>query len=197
MVKAVNVVVGIFGHKGDGKTTTLTLFLYLEYQFGVMKHSFCNYKLEFPFEWLKGKDMIDLTNKLDDSVVGIDELQQYADSRDSLTLQNKRVSNFFLQSRHTNSNIYYSTQFKDQIDKRIQRITDIDIVTTNMYVDSDKDGDDDIFKLTILDRRTNSGKTTFYYAKPVFDMFDSRERINPFIFSEKEAIEWKKNLPKC
>lgn len=198
MVKAENVVVGVYGWKGSGKTTALTLFGYLEHLCKSRLHIFSNYKLKFDAEWLKGNDMIDLTDKLNDSTILIDELHEYADSRNSGTLQNKRVADFFLQSRHTRSNVYYSTQFKDQVDKRIRRITDIDIVCENCFMDSDHDGDDDIFKINMVDRRRpDVGSTTrYFYAKPIFDLFDSTERINPFSFSKKDekALKDKINL---
>jgi hypothetical protein len=196
--KAENVVVGLYGWKGSGKTTALTLFAYLEHVDGFRKNLFSNYKLEFKFEWLQGTDMVDLNNKLNDSAIFIDELHEYADSRNSGTLQNKRVSDFFLQSRHTRSNVYYSTQFKDQIDKRIRRITDIDVVCENMFIDSDKDGDDDIFKLTMMDRRLPDirARELKFYAKPIFSMFDSTERINPFALSKQKEKEWRNNAGK-
>jgi hypothetical protein len=168
---------------------------------GGIKKLFTNYALEVPFtswEWLKGEDMIELSSKLNNSVVGIDELHEYADARSSGTLQNKRVSDFFLQSRHTRSNIYYSTQFKDQIDKRIRRITDIEIVCENLFTDLDRDGDDDLFKLTIINRTyCLPPREIRYYAKPIFDMYNSTERINPFIFTKKQEKVWRdKNASK-
>lgn len=182
--------------KGSGKTTALTLLLWLESIFDNRKNLFSNYKLKFKSQWLNGHDMVELTDKLNDSAVGIDELHEYADSRNSGTLQNKRVSDFFLQSRHTRSNVYYSTQFKDQVDKRIRRITDIDIVCENMFIDSDHDGDDDIFKINMVDRRRPDmgAVTRYFYGKPIFDLFDSTERINPFIFDKKQEKEWKKKV---
>lgn len=198
MVKAENIVCGLYGWKGAGKTTALTLFGYLESMVGIRKNMFSNYKVEFPFQWLQGHDMIELTDKLNDSVILIDELHEYADSRNSGTLQNKRVSDFFLQSRHTNSNVYYSTQYKDQIDKRIRRITDIDIVCENLFMDLDHDGDDDLFKITIADRRTpeKRPKELKFYAKPIFDLFDSTEKVNPFVFTHKQEKSWKENASK-
>ena len=182
--------------KGSGKTTALTLFGYLESLTKSRSRIYSNYKLNFDFEWLSGHDMIELTDKLNDSAILIDELHEYADSRNSGTLQNKRVADFFLQSRHTRSNVYYTTQFKDQIDKRIRRITDIDIVCENLFMDLDHDGDDDVFKITIADRRLPEihPKELKFYAKPVFDMFDSTERINPFVFTKKQEKSWKENV---
>lgn len=196
MVKAENIVVGIYGWKGAGKTTALTLFLLLESVTGVRTNLFCNYGLKFDFDWLRGHDMVELTDKLVDAAIGIDELHEYADSRNSGTTQNKRVADFFLQSRHTRSNVYYSTQYKDQVDKRIRRITDIDVVCENLFTDLDGDGDDDLFQLTIADRRTPNanGRVMKFYAKPIFDLFDSTERINPFIFTKKQEKKLRETI---
>jgi hypothetical protein len=189
MVKADNVIIGCLGHKGHGKTTTAVLFTFLENFYGTRKHLFSNIRLDLNnFKWLDGRDMVELTNKLNDSIILVDELHEYADSRDSLTFQNKRVSDFFLQSRHTESNVYYTTQYKDQIDKRIQRITDVDIVCENLYYDSDDDGDDDLFEITIKDRRRKRSipKSFIYYAKPIWTIVNTKDRINPFEYVIKE-----------
>ena len=186
MVKAENTVTGIFGWKGAGKTLICTLFMYLE---SLQKAKrFSNYHLEFGYKWLDGTDLVDLPRKLDNSAIAIDELHQYADCRDSHTTQNKRVANFFLQSRHTRSNVYYTTQYKDQVDKRIRRITDVDIVCENLLIDSDGDGDDDMFRIIMRDRRNPASpiiqKTI--YGTPIFDMYDSTERVNPFTYKKKK-----------
>jgi len=198
MVKSENIVCGLYGWKGAGKTVSLSLFLLIEHLQHLRSRLFCNYKLEFPFEWLAGRDMIELERTLDDSVIGIDELHEYADARNSGSLQNKRVSDFFLQSRHFACDIFYSTQYKDQVDKRIRRITDIDIVCENLFTDLDGDGDDDLFQLTIKDRRMpeSAVRQMRYYAKPVFDLYDSTERINPFVFSRKDEQKWREKASK-
>lgn len=194
-MKAVNNVVGIYGFKGSGKTTTLSLFAYLAMVLKTRNRLLSNYKIEGMDGYLSGRDMITLNKTLDDSWIAIDELHEYADARNSGSLQNKRVADFFLQSRHFHCDIYYTTQYKDQCDKRIRRITDVDIVSENLFIDSDGDGDDDMFKLTVKDRRRPDipVRTLKYYAKPIFDIFDSTERINPFVFSRREEEQWKED----
>jgi len=198
MGKAVNHVVGLYGWKGAGKTTALTLFMYLSMLQGFRDKQYSNYRLNMPFDWLNGKNMIELDKTFDNSSIAIDELHEYADSRNSGTLQNKRVADFFLQSRHFNCDIYYTTQYKDQVDKRIRRITDIDIICENLFIDSDNDGDDDMFKMTIKDNRSTDAnpavKEIIFYAYPIFQMYDSTERINPFVLSKKEAKQWEENM---
>jgi len=189
MAKRTNIVTGLYGWKGAGKTLIMTLFLYLEYL--ADRHVYNNYQLEFEFEWLKGHDMVELASHLSNAAVGIDELHEYADCRNSGTLQNKRVSDFFLQSRHRNANIYYTTQYKDQVDKRIRRITDIDIICENLHIDSDQDGDEDMFRFTMKDCRITPPViiTRTLYAKPLFDMYDSGEIINPFTYKKKKEVK--------
>ena len=187
MVKATNTVTGIYGWKGAGKTVVQTLMLYLEHLTKKKPVIYCNLALTFPFKWLHGDDIVEIAEHLQNSAIGIDELHEYADCRNSGSVQNRRVADFFLQSRHTNANVYYTTQYKDQVDKRIRRITDVDIVCENLGIDSDGDGHDDLFRLTIKDRRQIDSPvlTKVICGTPVFDMYDSTERINPFEMKRK------------
>jgi len=183
MSKAENIVTGCYGHKGHYKTSTGVLFTWLENLLGNRKFLYSNIELKLSnFDWLKGDDLVTLDSKLDDSIVFIDELHEYAPAERYASEQNGRVAHFFLQSRHTKSNIYYTTQYKDQIDKRIRRITDIDIICENLYYDSDNDGDDDLARITIIDKRGMGYKPVvkILYMKPVWGIYDSTERVNPF-----------------
>jgi len=167
----------------------MTLLVLMEWNMKMRPSIYSNYELEFPFEYLQGNDMANLAEKLSDSIIAIDELHEYADCRNSQSLQNRRVSTFFLQSRHTNSNIYWTSQFKDQVDKRIRRITDVDVVAENLMIDSDGDGDDDLFRFVLHDHRTENIIRKTIYAKPIFDLYDSTERINPFVWKGSKNEE--------
>jgi hypothetical protein len=194
MPKIENVITGITGYKGSFKTTFLTYLLKSESELKPTNTIYNNYKVTFPFKYLNATELIINKEMFVNTTIGIDELHEYADSRNSGSLQNRLVSGFFLQSRHTNSNIYYSTQFIDQIDKRIRRITDVEIFVENAHIDSDNDGDDDIAYAMIIDYRYHTTNRITFYAKPIFDMFDSSERINPFILSKEKMKEIVKTL---
>lgn len=189
MAKAENIITGIYGFKGAGKTLIMTLLVLMEWNMKLRPKTYSNYELAWDFEYLKGEDMATLAQKLSNSIIAIDELHEYADCRNSHSLQNRRVATFFLQSRHTNSNIYWTSQYKDQVDKRIRRITDIDIVAENLYIDSDGDGDDDMFRFVLRDHRNDYITSRTIYAQPIFDLYDSTERINPFVWNKKKKEE--------
>lgn len=185
-MKAENLIIGICGHKGSGKTTLLTFFAKAEYDSKQKVNLFSNYKFTFPFKWLDAFSLLINWDLFKNSAIIIDELHEYADSRNSSSIQNRLISAWFLQSRHTSSNIYYSTQFFDQIDKRIRRITDIDIMCENCHLDIDNDGNDDVFKMIIFDNRDRKFTERVFYATPIFELFDSTERINPFMLSKEK-----------
>jgi hypothetical protein len=193
-MKAENLIIGICGHKGSGKTTLLTFFAYSEFKSKNKPSLFSNYKLNFNFKWLDAFSLLINWDAFKNSSIIIDELHEYADSRNSSSMQNRLISAWFLQSRHTSSNIYYSTQFFDQVDKRIRRITDIDIMCENLKTDIDNDGDDDLFKFIIYDTRDRKFTERLFYAKPIFDMYDSTERINPFMISKEKQKELLKKI---
>lgn len=198
-MKRENTVTGIHGFKGDGKTATCSFFMYLEKTMRPNVKLFANYKLDFgDASFLHGQDMIENRDMFENAVIAIDELHEYADSRDSGTPQNKRVADFFLQSRHFGANIYLTDQYKDQYDKRIRRICDYDIVVTNMYIDSDGDGDDDLFQITVINRRRPDlgASTRILYLKPVFDLYDSTDRIDPFVYTKKDVEKWRNDIAK-
>jgi hypothetical protein len=190
MVSVENTVVGLTGNKGDGKTLNATFFSMSEIALNIKNKLYSNYKIECDnFSYLNAEELILNPLLFDNTIIAIDELHEYADSRNSSTLQNKFVSSFFLQSRHTESNIYYTTQFLDQIDKRIRRITDIIIECKNLYIDTDNDGNNDLFEITIIDFRFERTLTQTLYLQPIFNLYNTKEIINPFMLSKKRQKE--------
>jgi len=180
-----NIVIGIFGLKGSGKTLLMVLLLYIEYKAG--KKILVNMKgLNFPTEIIKLKELIKLSPKLIGCSIGIDELHTVADSRKSHKKQNINTANFIAQSRHRGVNVVYTDQFQNQDDKRIRQNTDIKIIARNLYIDSDNDGIYDQFEYTIIDMRTEEEPRVIkIYGKPVFALYSDAEIIDLFEYKEK------------
>jgi hypothetical protein len=181
-----NVVIGIFGYKGSGKTLMMILLLYIEHLSG--KRILVNMKdLSFPSKVINPKDLIELSKKLMGCTIGIDELHTIGDSRKSGKTQNINLANFFLQSRHRGVNVIFTDQYQGQTDKRIRENTDIKIVARNLYIDSDGDGFNDMFEYTIIDVRTEEINTIRIYGKPIFELYNDGEIIDIYEHEKKNS----------
>lgn len=184
-----NVIIGIFGMRGSGKTLMMVLLAYVDKILG--KKILINMKnLSFETEVLKPKDLVNLSEKLRGCTICIDELHTLCDSRHSGFSQNISISNLFLQSRHRGCNIIYTDQFQGQDDKRIRDNTDIKIVARNLNIDSDGDGIYDMFEYTIVNLKTEKVDTKVVYGKPIFQLYDDSEIID--IYEYKKEHQKKK-----
>ena len=187
-----NLVVGIKGLKGSGKTLFMTILLYQEYLKG--KKIFTNYKIHFPHEIIDVNKMVELDIELKNSAIGLDELHMICDARRSGKKQNILMSYFILQSRHRSVNFYYTTQFDRQVDARIRENTDINMVCENLYIDTDGDGLNDLFRIMVQDRRFRpiKFKQKLIYGQPFFRMYDSDYIVDIFNMKELNKIKKKK-----
>ncbi len=179
-----NLVVGLKGLKGSGKTMIMSLLLYLEYKKG--KKIYTNYRVNFEHEILDVEKLVNLDVELQNSVIGLDELHMICDARRAGKKQNLLMSYFILQSRHRSVNLYYTTQFDRQVDIRIRENTDINIVCENLFIDSDKDNNADIFRILIQDKRFRPIriKEKIIYGKPFWDLYNQDYIVNIFTMKE-------------
>ena len=189
-----NLVVGIKGLKASGKTLLLTWLLFREYLLGKM--IYVNYKVFFPHKIIDVQKMVTLNIELQNAVIGIDELHMVCDSRRSGKKQNILMSYFILQSRHRSVNFYYTTQFDGQVDKRIRDNTDINMVCENLYIDSDDDGFNDLFRIIIQDRRFRpiKFKQKILYGKPIFKLYSSDYIVDIFTMKSLDKLKKGKKL---
>lgn len=185
-----NLVVGIEGLKGSGKTLLLTILLFREYLKG--KKVYTNYKVFFPHEIIDVKKLVALDEQLTDCVIGISELQMICDARRHGNKQNILMSYFVLQSRHRGVNFYYDTQFDRQVDIRISENTDINIICENLHIDSDDDNKADVFRIIIKDKRFMPVKINqkTFYGKPFWGLYDTNHIVD--IFTMKKLDKTKK-----
>lgn len=182
-----NVIIGIFGMRGSGKTLMLVLLAYVEKMMG--KRILSNMgNLSFETEVIDPDDLVDMSEGIKGCTILLDELHTLCDSRHSGFRQNINIANLFLQSRHRGCNIIYTDQYQGQDDKRIRDNTDIKIVARNLNIDSDGDGIYDMFEYTIVNLRTEKVDTHVVYGKPIFQLYDDSEII--------DIYEWKKDHQK-
>ena len=186
-----NLVVGITGLKASGKTLVMTWLLYREYLLG--KKIYTNYKVFFPHELIDVQKLVTLNIELQNAVIGIDELHMICDSRRSGKKQNILMTYFILQSRHRSVNFYYTTQFNTQIDKRIRENTDVNMVCENLYIDTDKDKFNDLFRVIIQDKRFRpiKFKQKILYGKPIFKLYSSDFIVDIFTMKELDKLKGK------
>jgi hypothetical protein len=190
-----NVVIGIFGLRGGGKTAFMVALGYIDHQAG--KRILTNMTgLNFPSELVKIDDIVNLAPELQYCTLLLDELHTIADSRKSTRIQNVQISNFFLQSRHRGVNIIYTEQYSNADDKRIRQNTDVKIIARNLYIDSDGDGIPDTFEYTIIDLKAEKITPIKLYMAPVFQLYSDSEIIDIYEHKEKRIYARKRRTTK-
>ena len=116
-----NLIVGIFGELGTGKTMLLTLIGYYYFLKGWKIYS--NYRVTFPHTLVKSLDDIKDLDLSKDSIFIFDELWITADARRHSTDENITISQSILQSRKKRMSIFYTAQYPRLVEQRIRMIT--------------------------------------------------------------------------
>lgn len=115
---------GYFGLPGCGKTTFLAKMAQIELK--KIKQGKSKYTTVYTNFYCSGCKKIDFyqlgSYLIEDSLILIDEITLYADSRDFKTFSHA-VKEFFLLHRHYNDDIVYFTQHYNNVDKKIRDIT--------------------------------------------------------------------------
>lgn len=176
-------IIGFFGNVRQGKTLSAVKELKTYYDNGYNIYS--NTWLNFPFKPLTIDYLLDIVEKdldvEDNSVFFIDEFHIYCDSRISGSKRNRIISYFLLQTGKLGKNtdygliLLFTSQFPDQIDKRLRHLIDI-AIQCEKYVIKDK-------KLFIQTRYIYKGDKSFSYKKILknpetyFNLYDTRKKI--------------------
>lgn len=154
-------IIAFIGDVGSGKTLSMTYLLYnsvkkprevqriFRFLYGDLCYfanveytihaNYSLYDMEFKSipPTLEGIDSIQTKR----SILGLDELWQSADSRESVTLPNKTLSRFFAQSRKRlgdSSHLFHSAQYLHTVDVRIRNLTPFLICPTIvLYLDTE------------------------------------------------------------
>lgn len=169
-------IIGYIGNIGSGKTLSMVKRAYEQYKRG--KKIYANFKLNFPYEPLTMDKLMDMKNDntdLKDSCVLIDEAHIYLDSRRSASKVNVVLSYFVLQSRKKSCDIYFTTQFIGQVDKRLRDPAHIYVLCKTRQINSTTH-----ITLNILELRKVEGNETklkAFVSNPYFELYDTNEIV--------------------
>jgi len=118
------VILGFIGGMGSGKSLSMVRQAYSYYLQGYTVYS--NMKLNFPYVELTLDLLLQYSNDdipFYDSVLLIDEIHIFMDSRRSGSIRNVLISYFITQTRKQKVKLMYTTQYLIQVDKRLRQNT--------------------------------------------------------------------------
>lgn len=158
------------GRRGRGKTLLMTRRLYRRYKMGYKIYT--NYNVEFPHEKLDAVKLMEMGKELHNCAMGVDELQTMIDSRNSMSIRNKLISYFILQTRKRNVVLFGTTQHERMIDIRLRQQTDY-------WVFCQRIGKSSKFVYRVVDGPTGIVvKKCRYDGRRFFGMYDTEEIID-------------------
>jgi len=126
---------GLIGDIGTGKTMLMTYLGYQMYREGYNIYS--NYNLNFKHKYIKNLEDFDDIVEYPNAFL-LDEVWITADSRSSMKKRNISLSRILLQSRKLDSDVLYTTQFINQVDRRIRGISQCIMHPFPLLVDQHK-----------------------------------------------------------
>jgi hypothetical protein len=120
-----SMIVGIVGDRGSGKTLLQVFFLHKDFQ--ANRQIYSNFHLKFKYTLLDLKILLEhikVKAQLYNATLAIDEIHVFFEARRSMSKKNIVGSYLTTQSRKRSLDIYYTTQYFYQVDKRIRDNTD-------------------------------------------------------------------------
>lgn len=176
-------IIGFFGNVRQGKTLGAVAELKNLYDNGYTIYS--NTFLNFKYKPLDMDFLFDIVEKEldieDNAVFFIDEIHIWLDSRISGSKRNRILSYFLLQSGKLGKNTDYglimlfTSQYPDQIDKRLRHTMDIGVQCEKIIYKN--------IKLFLQTRYIYKGDKSFSYRKILqnpeilYKLYDTRKRI--------------------
>jgi len=121
-------IIGFYGRRGKGKTLSATRLIEAYEKQGYKV--FTNTPFTFPHEMITKQMLIDYYNtevEWKKAVFFLDEAHMFLDSRRSGSGVSLIITYFILQTRKRGVKLVYTTQDKDQVDKRLRQQTEIDV----------------------------------------------------------------------
>jgi len=157
----------------------------------VLSYKYIDYNLEKDFNKIiteRGKYLKDDRAKLDKIIVLFDEVQQYLDSRESISVRNRKLTQKLFQIRKYRMDLIYTLQDYRSVDVRLRRITEYIILPK--YNEENNElyfavlNNNDMF---LYDKR-------LYVNPKVYDLYDTFEDIEGEIDLNQNADKINKKL---
>lgn len=173
-------IIGLISPKSQGKTVTMVKMM-LE---GLVKGNkiMANMKhLGFKHELLQNDFFQNFStyNFGEGTLICIDEIHIFVDSRNSGSIRNKLMSYLFTQTSKRNVKLLYTTQFFHQIDKRLRSNTEIFIKCKKQIIKDPETGEEKVYiHLLIYNRTTDKTTRVTYLANSLFNYYKRSEIIN-------------------
>lgn len=185
------------GTLGSGKTLSMVRDLYIDNK-DKNRRIISNLILNFTSTQISQKFFDTFaqgqTQELFDLDLGIDEMHIFLDSRSSTSKGNKYLSYFILQTRKRGVELKGTTQFYNQIDKRLRKVCDYitkcdafiqtknGMIPVTPVMASRKLTKEEEDNLWILNETFNQAgqtiKKEIFKAKPFFDFYDTNQIID-------------------
>ena len=187
-------IIGIEGDIGQGKTLVQT-FLLLKERTELKKRIYANYML-------KGIPFIPLTFSMLENwrlnkaqffnvALAIDEIQNWLDSRQSASRENRIISYFVNQAGKSDTNFYYTTQHFGMVEGRLTRRTTYAITVT---VDESRGfwrGQPLWHRLEIVHvPRRKKLPDQWLFGPAIWPHYNTREQIDPRPEKKEKEPEW-------
>lgn len=185
--------IGIIGGLGSGKTLTMTMLGKLASQVGQDVSS--NYHITFSNLRVITKNDFD---NFRNGVMLLDELWLWSDSRRAMSDKNYIVNKIPLSSRKRKLAIIWTSQQLSQIDLRIRNITDV-LLYPQLQIVRDSNGNPIIYKdgkqMTICNVACvfTSKKRTKHFcflANDIFNLYDTDEEVKDLRTNSEGLKKW-------
>jgi len=166
------------GSMGSGKTLSLVREAYNYYLQGFTILS--NMKLEFPYTVISSKDIQNFAKEkknLYNTVILIDELHIFMDSRRSISKKNLVGTYFITQTRKQKVKLLGTTQHRHQLDRRVRDNVSIYVDCSKIELPiNDSDGNKQLLITNNISTRDKFEQVRFI-GNPYFKYYDTEEII--------------------
>lgn len=186
-------IIGIVGDMGSGKTLLMTALLMNDAKEG--NKLYTNYNLlknettKLRLHEIKKLFTLELINKVS---FGCDEMHIFMDSRSGA--RNRVISYWILQTRKRGIDLFYTTQYFHQIDRRLRDATLYKIECTNYGTAKEPDLSFELKKRIDVDSQEewiHIKDFKINNIKKYYECFNTNEIINPFADEEDEKPDKK------